>query len=812
MARNRRGRTQQQRSHSQILFRDESSREVMRTLLGASTLPSTLDDLLTPEVASRCVWADVAVYRATEKALTKGVGAALVHAAAKKRLRVVFDWQQRRAYGGVTREFVTQTFGDAQGVVGGLFYQGDDVGLFHPKTMVLGIEHENGLALLGIVGSANLTYGGLVNNTELTVVHAEWSRSKSKTRTALDGWPELSQAIDDYFGAATAFDADNLDDVPETSDELAMWLEPPLAPALALRAYQRQAARQILQAWAEDRRPDRRGRWSGGLVVMPPAAGKTLTALYAMARLLRSDEDARTGLWLSEGPLLASQAFEDFARTPFLHKGVTAMLVAKGQVQASAGDQDVPVGTSVKDASSLVGPALCFTTKGEGKSWRALMEAGRRPEIIVVDEAHHATAPGWSDALQELRPYLVVGLTATPYRKSPVSQGTTDLLERFNAGSTPWLDCFPGRARQRIRRGAVDADGCAVIFGAPVSYFYERETIGDGQPILARPTFIEVPIVDSAGEPFVVVHEGGKQRIRFLESPFEDQDDLAHVDDPHLVEEALEAINEDVIARAARHVEKGRFALVVARNITHLLRLEEDLVELLGSERVDVAHSKDGLTAKQRRHLLAQVREKKASVLLTVDMASEGLDLPAVDALLLPRWTGSERLFWQILGRGLRGPASGGTEQVEIVTYDLRFAPTRDGTCDPTDPSYPIETIDEDLLQSFGDGNHRLGRAKALRLSGRPDDEEDDDDDDEEPDASWDEERARDQVRGVMKQEDFWRVDDLVGAVFRVRVHTGNAGQPIYENKVSNPRAALERQFDNGCRYARYRFIVDVVD
>ena len=41
---------------------------------------------------------------------------------------------------------------------------------------------------------------------------------------------------------------------------------------------------------------------------------------------------------------------------------------------------------------------------------------GYRPDVVIADEAHHAVAPGWQQAIDKLHPKQLVGFTATPFR------------------------------------------------------------------------------------------------------------------------------------------------------------------------------------------------------------------------------------------------------------------------------------------------------------------------------------------------------------------------------------------------------------
>jgi superfamily II DNA or RNA helicase len=58
--------------------------------------------------------------------------------------------------------------------------------------------------------------------------------------------------------------------------------------------------------------------------------------------------------------------------------------------------------------------------------------------------------------------------------------------------------------------------------------------------------------------------------------------------------------------------------------------------------------------------------DASTKVMLTVQTASEGLDVPEIDCILLARPTFSKELFEQMIGRGLRGKNFGGTDECAI--------------------------------------------------------------------------------------------------------------------------------------------------
>ena len=56
----------------------------------------------------------------------------------------------------------------------------------------------------------------------------------------------------------------------------------------------------------------------------------------------------------------------------------------------------------------------------------------------------------------------------------------------------------------------------------------------------------------------------------------------------------------------------------------------------------------------ERRRALRDLAERRVNVVFSVDLFNEGVDVPAVDTLLMLRPTDSPTLFLQQLGRGLR--------------------------------------------------------------------------------------------------------------------------------------------------------------
>lgn len=68
-----------------------------------------------------------------------------------------------------------------------------------------------------------------------------------------------------------------------------------------------------------------------------------------------------------------------------------------------------------------------------------------------------------------------------------------------------------------------------------------------------------------------------------------------------------------------------------------------------------------------RGRLIKQFRDGDLQVLTNFDVLSQGFDAPKVDSIYLCRPTFSPNRYIQMIGRGLRGPRNGGSEEVLIV-------------------------------------------------------------------------------------------------------------------------------------------------
>lgn len=215
-------------------------------------------------------------------------------------------------------------------------------------------------------------------------------------------------------------------------------------------------------------------------------------------------------------------------------------------------------------------------------------------DVVVVDEFHHAAAPSYARLLDHLEPVELLGLTATPERSDGL----------------PVLQWFGDRIAAELRLwDAVDQQ-----LLAPFSYY----GVHDGLDLRQVPW-----------------RRGRGYDERALSDVYTSSDAWARL--------VVHQVDEHVDAAAMRclgfcvSVDHARFMAA------HFTRHGIPAVAVSGD-------SPRG----EREQALRSLAAGTVRVVFSVDLFNEGVDVPAVDTVLLLRPTESPTLFLQQLGRGLR--------------------------------------------------------------------------------------------------------------------------------------------------------------
>ena len=349
------------------------------------------------------------------------------------------------------------------------------------------------------------------------------------------------------------------------------------------------------------------------MLVLPTGAGKTKTAVYWLLKNVLSDDESRSIIWIAHRAELIQQAAEAFHEL-------------SGIVNRS----DI---LTLRCISGLHGKPITALLRPADVSLCTIQSLSRRPDIveeyfrsnrdcvIVIDEAHHAAAKTYREVLTVASRYKRIeflGLTATPTRT--VEAEVKRLTKLFPDKILYQIDQVT-----LIERGILAKPICETVL---TNHNFDRDL-----------TRKQLAFLQQFGDlPASVLNKIGKNTSR----------------NRLIVNHYIEWKN-----------EYGQ-TLVFATGIAHCYALAETFKKQ-GIRADYVASSRHD--DKRRSDILQDFRNNKLDVLISVDILTEGFDLPNIQTVFLARPTGSEILMRQMVGRGMRGPKAGGSFEVYIVSF-----------------------------------------------------------------------------------------------------------------------------------------------
>ncbi len=216
-----------------------------------------------------------------------------------------------------------------------------------------------------------------------------------------------------------------------------------------------------------------------------------------------------------------------------------------------------------------------------------------KPDLIIVDEAHHAAAGSWRKIIEYFPDVPILGVTATPYRLDGKGLGVE---------SGGYFDCM--------------------VQGPSIS-----ELIAGGY--LSKPR-VYAPPTD-------LILDDVKTRMGDYA-----RDDLAKaVDKPKITGSAVEHY---------KRICPGKPAIAFCVSVAHAEHVAQDFKSAgFRAESIDGAMD-DG----RRKSLITALGRGNLDVLCSCEIVSEGTDIPVVTAAILLRPTQSLSLYLQQVGRALR--------------------------------------------------------------------------------------------------------------------------------------------------------------
>ena len=319
---------------------------------------------------------------------------------------------------------------------------------------------------------------------------------------------------------------------------------------MALRSYQEHAIAGLRAALATHSR---------ALLVMPTGSGKTVV-FSEICRLANSK--GRNVLILVHRRELVKQASDKLTQA-----GVRHGIIAAGFKPSAYPVQVASVQTLVK----------------------RLRTVPVEPDLIIIDEAHHAVAGSWDRILLHFKSARVVGVTATPSR-----------LDGRGLGSH-FSTLVSGPSVEQLTR---------LGFLSPHKVF--------APPVIADLSNVKTRAGDYAND----------QLSKAMDRPTVTGDAVGHY----------------------RRLADGLPAIAFCCSIAHATSVCASFNA--AGYRAKLVTGK--MNTEERDEVISGLADGRTQVLCSVDVVSEGTDVPAVSAAILLRPTQSEALYLQQVGRILR--------------------------------------------------------------------------------------------------------------------------------------------------------------
>lgn len=361
------------------------------------------------------------------------------------------------------------------------------------------------------------------------------------------------------------------------------------------------------------------------IVQMPTGSGKTRTVMEIIANHFNTDDESKKRVvWLANSEELCEQAVSCFVEV-WQHVGKKDV-----EVQRVWGGNTSPQESQYsRDMQFIVGSLqslwkLIEVMDNDSKTVFSLTS------LLVIDEAHIAVARTYSNVVRkiaQLSHCRVVGLTATPGRA--IEEETTDLSELFHGEIVSLKDPSGNQANA-------------------ISYLRSIKVL----------SFVEyAPLVVDTKVSL------SKTEAKKLETDLEFSGAILK----RIGQSNLRSA--EIVARLKPVLEKESKVLLFAPSIENSKFLTS-LFIFLGYR---AAHIDGSTHSSTRSQLIEEYIKGELQILCNYGVLTTGFDAPKTDVLCIARPTKSPVLYSQMIGRGLRAPAVGGTAECLIIEVRDNF-------------------------------------------------------------------------------------------------------------------------------------------
>ena len=370
-----------------------------------------------------------------------------------------------------------------------------------------------------------------------------------------------------------------------------------------------------------------RGEGAGrrGMISMPTGSGKTRVAVQAIVEAMRDDGFSGGVLWVADRDELCEQAVEAW-RQVWSSIGARASRLRISRLWSG---QPRPMPTNEFHVIVATIQTLNAKLSAQGGEYDFLSDF----KLVVFDEAHRSIAPTFTSVMQDIgltrfqradEPFLL-GLTATPYRGHDEAE-TERLVRRYGS--------------KRLDAGAFSSDD-------PQAVIRELQDMG----VLAQADHETIEGETFSADMFSPQELERAQSLPWLPQSVEDR-----------IAQSVERTKR-IIEAYETHVHPDWPTLIFATSVEHA----KTVAALLTRKGIQSRAVSGETETAVRRRMVEEFRRGEIGALVNYGVFREGFDAPKTRAIIVARPVYSPNLYFQMIGRGLRGLKNGGDERCLVL-------------------------------------------------------------------------------------------------------------------------------------------------
>lgn len=350
------------------------------------------------------------------------------------------------------------------------------------------------------------------------------------------------------------------------------------------------------------------------VIQMPTGSGKTRTAMEIISHELNNLEEGKCIIWLAHSEELCEQAHECFLQV-WPHVGQHKIKLIKcwgtgGKLAYDFSERTVIIAGFQKLHSLLLKNNIPFN------------ELSKKTYLLVIDEAHKVLAATYTQVTKALlgEGTRVIGLTATPGRSVSDPEENKALAEFF--------------FNEILRINAGDI--------SDIKFLRDRKVLAKVKydPLITQFNYKLTEAQKKHIEQFFDISPDLLKKIG--------SDDIRNI---------------EILKKLESEANSGGKILFFACNLKH----SKFICAMLIYMGFKAAHIDGSTSTKRRQTIIDNFKRGELQLICNYGVLSTGFDAPKTDVVFIARPTSSIVLYSQMIGRGLRGPAIGGTANCKVI-------------------------------------------------------------------------------------------------------------------------------------------------